>query len=103
MSRPKRVVVVDADPTLRQLIERALAAPEFDVRCFGDPKDALMKLHDLAPDLIVCDLMMPETDGRTFFRVVKRSEQLRHVPFAFLAAVLAGGETRRALGAGADA
>jgi CheY-like chemotaxis protein len=95
-------VVVDDDPTLRQLIERALAAPEFEVHSFGDPRDALMKLHDIAPDLIVCDLMMPETDGRTFFRVVKRSDQLRHVPFIFLSAVHAGDEIVRTLEEGAD-
>jgi CheY-like chemotaxis protein len=102
MAPPKRVVVVDDDPTLRQLIERALPAPEFDVHAFGDPKDALAKLHGIAPDLIVCDLMMPETDGRTFFRVVKRSEQLRHVPFIFLSAVHAGDEIVRTLEEGAD-
>lgn len=102
MTAPKRVVVVDDDPTLCQLIERALAAPEFEVHSFGDPRDALMKLHDIAPDLIVCDLMMPETDGRTFFRVVKRSEQLRHVPFIFLSAVHAGDEIVKTLEEGAD-
>jgi len=102
MTAPKRVVVVDDDPTLRQLIERALAAPEFEVHSFGDPRDALMKLHDISPDLIVCDLMMPETDGRTFFRVVKRSEQLRHVPFIFLSAVHAADEIVKTLEEGAD-
>jgi CheY-like chemotaxis protein len=102
MTPPKRVVVVDDDPTLRQLIERALPAPEFEVHSFGDPRDALMKLHDIAPDLIVCDLMMPETDGRTFFRVVKRSQQLRHVPFIFLSAVHAGDEIVKTLEEGAD-
>lgn len=102
MAAPKRVVVVDDDATLLQLIGRALPAPEFEVHPFGDPKDALMKLHEIAPDLIVCDLMMPETDGRTFFRVVKRSEQLRHVPFVFLSAVHAGDEIVRSLEEGAD-
>src|SRR5215475_12576917 len=49
----KRVVVVDDDADVRRLLEAALAPPEFDTRAFADPRDALMKLHDIAPDLIV--------------------------------------------------
>jgi CheY-like chemotaxis protein len=102
MSTPKKIVVVDDEEQIRRLVANSLPAPEFDVTTFGDGRDALIKLHDLAPDLILCDVMMPEMDGRTFFQVVKRSEQLRHVPFIFLSAVHATEQIVATLEAGAD-
>lgn len=102
MPPAKRIIVVDDEPNIRMLIEKVLRPPEFQVHAFGDARDALMKLHDIAPDLIVCDVMMPDMDGRTFFQVVKRSEQLRDVPFIFLSAVHATDQIVAALEAGAD-
>lgn len=99
---PTRIVVVDDDPNIRMLIEKALSLPEFEVHGFADARDALMKLHDLRPDLIVSDVLMPDMDGRTFFRVVKRSEQLKDVPFIFLSGIHSNEEAVAALDGGAD-
>src|SRR5262245_34244124 len=79
-----------------------LAAPEFQVWSFRDPRDALGRLHEIRPELIVCDVMMPEMDGRTFFKVLKKSEQLRDVPFIFLSAIHSNDEIVQTLDAGAD-
>ncbi|HLA76466.1 MAG TPA: response regulator transcription factor [Vicinamibacteria bacterium] len=102
MSAPKKIVLVDDDPHIRRLIEQSLPAPEFQVLGFGDGRDALMRLHEIVPDLIVADIMMPEMDGRTFFQVVKRSQELRHVPFIFLSAIHASDQIVATMEAGAD-
>jgi CheY-like chemotaxis protein len=99
---PKRIVVVDDEPQIRRLLEMALAAPEFETIAFAAPKDALIKLHEIGPDLIVCDIAMPEMDGRTFLQVVKRSAQLRDVPFIFLSGIRSNDEIVAALEGGAD-
>ena len=57
MTASKRIVVVDDEPHIRLLLAQILAPPDFEVYAFEDPRDALMKLHDLAPDLIVCDVL----------------------------------------------
>jgi len=98
----KRVVVIDDEPHIRRLLEQMLRPPDFEVHAFEDPRDALMKLHDLAPDLIVCDVMMPDMDGRTFLQVVKRSADLKDVPFIFLSAVRETEEVVQAYEGGAD-
>jgi CheY-like chemotaxis protein len=98
----KRVVVIDDEPHIRRLLEQMLHPPDFEVHAFADPRDALMKLHDLAPDLIVCDVMMPDMDGRTFLQVVKRSSDLKDVPFIFLSAVRETEEVVQAYAGGAD-
>ena len=99
----KRIVVVDDDPKVLELIEWTLRPPEFQVLSFVDPRDALAKLAGLKPDLIVCDMMMPDMDGRVFLKVVKRSEALKDVPFLFLTAVRVGAEVQAAFEAGAAA
>ena len=102
MTVPKRIVVVDDDAYVRQLALHYLRPPEFECFSYGDPRDALMRLHDINPDLIVCDVMMPDMDGRTFFQVVKRSQQLKGVPFIFLSGVRTPEDIMATLEAGAD-
>lgn len=99
---PKRIVVVDDEPQCRLLLERALGPPEFETIAFAAPKDALIKLHEIGPDLIVCDISMPEMDGRAFLQVVKRSAELRDVPFIFLSGIRSNDEIVAALEGGAD-
>ena len=99
---PKRVVVVDDEPDIRGLLETVLRLPEFEVSTFGDPREALARLPEVEPDLIVCDVMMPGMDGPTFFQAVKRSPLLKDVPFIFLSVVDATEQIVAALDAGAD-
>ena len=102
MTASKRIVVVDDEPHIRLLLAQMLQPPDFEVHAFSDPRDALMKLHDIAPDLIICDVMMPDMDGRTFLKVVKKSQDLRDVPFIFLSAVREVDEVVQAYEVGAD-
>jgi CheY-like chemotaxis protein len=99
----KRIVVVDDDPKVRELIEWTLRPPEFEVLAFGDARDALARLPAMDPHLIICDMIMPDMDGRMFLKLVKRSDRLRDVPFLFLTAVRVGAEVQAAFDAGAAA
>ncbi len=98
----RRVVVVDDDENVRSLLRNALPAPDYQVIEFSDPREALMRLHDLHPDLIICDVHMPELDGRTFLRQVKKSFELKDVPFVVLSGIQAADEIIATLDSGAD-
>jgi twitching motility two-component system response regulator PilG len=102
MKAPWRIVVLDDDARVRQLIQSALRPPEFEVFAFADGRDALMRLHEIEPALILSDVWMPDLDGRLFLQVVKRSPALREVPFVFLTAVSGDTAVDAALQAGAD-
>jgi len=102
MGVPRRIVMLDDDDQLLQLARRALTPPEFELLSFHDARDALMHLHELRPELIVCDVAMPAMDGPSFFRVVKRSEVLRNVPFIFLSGLESEKEILALLEEGAD-
>ena len=102
MTAPRRIVVVDDDAQIRRLLKDAFPAPEFEVHDFGQAKEALFKLHELAPEVILCDLRMPDMDGKGFLTVVKRSQELRDVPFLFLSGVRSNEDAVEMLEAGAD-
>lgn len=97
-----RIVVVDDDDQIRTLVGNVLRPAGFDVLAFADAREALVGLAEAPPDLIVCDVLMPEMDGRTFLKVVRTSDALKRVPFLFLSGVESKDEIAATLEAGAD-
>jgi CheY-like chemotaxis protein len=69
------VLVVDDEPDIRRLVGDALRLEGYQVRTAGDGQEALQRMADERPDLILLDLMMPVMDGRQFCRL------LAHAPF----------------------
>jgi len=99
----QRILVVDDNVQVHELIRWVLRAPRFEIHAFGDPQQAIVRARDIKPDLIICDMMMPTMDGQLFLRLVKQVPELARVPFLFLTAVRLGSEVQAALNAGADA
>jgi CheY-like chemotaxis protein len=67
-----RILVVDDDADVRELIELALAGEGHEVDSVDNGAAALKQLAQQAYDLIVCDLQMPDVDGRAIYRVIAR-------------------------------
>lgn len=79
-----RVLVVDDNALILDLLMKGLA-PHGDVRAAADGADALLKIVDDPPDLIVCDYHMPGLDGRQLYEKIRARQQTRQIPFIFLA------------------
>ncbi|MES9540746.1 response regulator [Actinomadura sp. NPDC000600] len=94
-----RVLVVDDDPTVAEVVARYLARDGHDVVCVADGRTALRKALDEPPDLVVLDLMLPGMDG---LEVCRRLRETSTVPIVMLTAL--GAETDRLVGleTGAD-
>jgi CheY-like chemotaxis protein len=58
-----RVLVVDDDDVIRQLISVNLELEGFEVETAVDGEDCLKKVKDVAPDVVTLDIMMPRLDG----------------------------------------
>lgn len=67
-----RLVIVDDDPATLEWMSAALGARGHEVRAFTSPREALSQLGEFTPDLIVSDILMPEIDGLTFAKLVRR-------------------------------
>lgn len=79
-----KLLVVDDNALILDLLMKNLA-PLCDVRAAADGADALLKIVDDPPDLVLCDYKMPGLDGRQLYEKLRVREQTRHIPFIFLA------------------
>jgi DNA-binding response OmpR family regulator len=94
-----RILVVDDEPSVRDLLAYNLRKAQYDVLLAADGRSALRLAHEEKPDLIVLDLMLPQVDGLDVCRELRREGS---VPIIMLTAL--GEETDRVVGleVGAD-
>jgi DNA-binding response OmpR family regulator len=84
MSRaPARVLVVEDDPTVAEVVRRYLERDGFDVEAVGDGREALARADERAPDLVVLDIMLPGLDG---LEVCRKLRSRTPVPVIMLTA-----------------
>jgi CheY-like chemotaxis protein len=79
-----RLLVAEDNPLVRDLIQKGLD-PHCEVVIAEDGGDALLKVIDEPPDVILCDYKMPGLNGRQLFEKLRGREQTRHIPFLFMA------------------
>jgi len=79
-----RVLVVDDNALILDLLMKGLA-PHCQTTAAADGADALLKIVDDPPDLILCDYRMPGLDGRQLYEKLRARQQTRLIPFIFLA------------------
>ena len=68
----RRVLVVDDEPSMRELMSKILALGNYDVDTASDGSIALDRMRALSYDLLIADLKMPGMDGLTLLRHAKR-------------------------------
>jgi two-component system OmpR family response regulator len=89
----RRILVVDDDPRLREVVRYALSREGFEIEEAGDGHAAIAACDAKLPDLVVLDVVMPELDG---IEVCRRIRQRSKVPILFLSS--RGEEVDRVLG-----
>ncbi len=88
-----RILVVDDEPSIREVVTLYLQREGFRVREAADGDEALRVAYEFAPDLIILDLMLPRKDGMEVFRILSARQP---VPVIMLTA--RGDETDRIVG-----
>src|SRR6202163_453426 len=79
-----KLLLADDNPLIRDLVCKALE-PFCDVVLADDGADALLKVIDELPDVILCDYKMPGLNGRQLFEKLRGREATRQIPFLFMA------------------
>jgi two-component system KDP operon response regulator KdpE len=95
----KRILVVDDDRTLLELLKAHLQRHDYDVVVAEDGAAALRMAYQSHPDLIILDIMMPEISG---IEVCKRLREMSNTPIIMLTALSQENYVIKALDAGAD-
>jgi len=82
----ERILVVDDEPDLRELVRVNLAQAGFAVETAASGREALARLHDAPPDLVVLDLMLPDFSGTEICRQLRADPELAQVAVIMLTA-----------------
>ncbi|MDO9221360.1 MAG: response regulator, partial [Thiobacillus sp.] len=82
--QPPMVLVVDDSLTVRKITTRLLTREGFRVDSAKDGVDALEKMRDLIPDIVLLDVEMPRMDGFELARVMRADERMKSVPIIMI-------------------
>jgi len=83
--RTRRIVlIVDDSPTICRLVTTTLQKKGYQVYTAADGMDALAKMNELIPSLILLDITMPRLDGYQLCKIIKSNKDLRNTPVVML-------------------
>lgn len=98
----KRVLIVDDDPDILDVLRLSLPEEEYEVVEARDGQEALDKVYQRPPDLIILDYIIPIIDGRKICEKLKKDVLLRHLPIMLLTGKGEVKDKVKGLDAGAD-
>jgi two-component system phosphate regulon response regulator PhoB len=86
LAMQKRILIVDDEPAIRDMVAYALRKGEYEPMHAGDAREAQAAIADRVPDLILLDWMLPGTSGLELARRWRRDDLTRDVPIIMLTA-----------------
>jgi CheY-like chemotaxis protein len=95
-------LIIDDEAIYRKMVERTVLSMNHTVVEAQDGKQGLDMAQSLRPDLIICDVVMPEMDGYTFTRTLRRLPGFERIPILILTAQIELEDRIKAFEAGAD-
>ncbi|MFW6296513.1 MAG: response regulator transcription factor [Halothece sp.] len=98
----KQLLLIDDDPNLILLVKDYLEFRGYEVTTADNGQEALTILQQDIPDMIICDVMMPEMDGYAFVEQVRKDPRTSWIPVLFLSAKGQSQDRVKGLNTGAD-
>lgn len=83
-----KVLVVDDSLSVRKVVQRALESKRIEVLSAASGNEAMEQIAREAPDLIVCDVIMPDMDGYQICDFVKKHPTLGHTPVLLISGIV---------------
>ncbi|MGB0371099.1 MAG: hybrid sensor histidine kinase/response regulator [Opitutales bacterium] len=96
------ILVIEDDPGIRENLSDVLILEGYRVSSAENGIDGCALAQSIVPDLIICDVMMPELDGYGVLQKLRENEETDAIPFIFLSAKTERADMRSGLGLGAD-
>src|SRR5262245_28716269 len=98
----KKILVIEDEPEMRRNLSTILRLEKFEPISAPNGKEGLKRAREEKPDLILCDVMMPELDGHGVLAALRADPDLVNVPFIFLTAKGEKADVRNGMNLGAD-
>lgn len=98
----KKILIIEDNTDIRENIEEILELADYTVFTAENGKTGVRLAKEHLPDIIVCDIMMPELDGYGVLHILSRDEKTNSIPFIFLTAKVEKDDFRKGMNLGAD-
>jgi len=98
----KTILIIEDDTVLRETTAEILELENYKVVTAPNGKRGAEQARIMLPDLILCDIMMPEMDGYDLLKLLSQEEQTKRIPFIFMSAKTEMKDVRRGMDLGAD-
>ena len=98
----RTILLIEDDTALRENTAELLELADYDVLTAPNGRIGIDMAKDNIPNIIVCDIMMPEIDGYGVLEALSIDEKTTHIPFIFLSAKTEHKEIRKGMDLGAD-
>lgn len=96
------ILVIEDNDDMRENTSEILGLGGHEVETAANGKEGLVSVQSHPPDLIICDVMMPELDGYGVLRILNNDPRTNRIPFIFLTAKADRSEMRKGMSMGAD-
>lgn len=97
-----KLLVIDDDSAIRENLMELLAAEGYEVVSAEDGRQGAQLVRQTLPDLVICDIMMPELDGYGVLAALRQDPATATIPFIFLTAKIERSDLRQGMNLGAD-
>jgi CheY-like chemotaxis protein len=98
----KKILLADDSITIQKVIELTFSDEDFEVVTVGNGRLALERVQEAPPDILLCDIIMPEKDGYDVCDFVKKNPALAHIPVLLLTGAFEPFDQERAARVGCD-
>jgi CheY-like chemotaxis protein len=98
----KRILLADDSITIQKVIELTFSDEDFEVVTVGNGRLAVEKVQEVRPDVVLCDIIMPEKDGYEVCEFIKKQPSLAQIPVLLLTGAFEPFDQERAARVGCD-
>ncbi len=97
-----KILIIEDEEIIRETTAQILELANYEVFTASDGKKGILIAQTENPDLIICDIMMPELDGYGVIHVLSKDPKTSGIPFIFLTAKIEKKDIRKGMALGAD-
>ncbi|HMV89994.1 MAG TPA: response regulator, partial [Cyclobacteriaceae bacterium] len=98
----KKILLIEDNPEIRENTGEILSLAGYEVSTAENGKTGVDLAQKIKPDLIICDIMMPELDGYGVLHILSKNDETSAIPFIFLTAKTEKTDVRKGMTLGAD-
>jgi CheY-like chemotaxis protein len=98
----KKVLVIEDNPEILENTSEILELARYTVSVAKNGREGIVQAKTVTPDIILCDIMMPEANGYEVLQELKSNPLTKHIPFIFFTASVEKKDIRNAMDMGAD-